>query len=69
MRNKDLVNKKLEQIDGQLQLMKVLITRPTTTLEEMNESIKKCEDLSKDIQSMVSREPYTGHDVNPYISN
>jgi len=69
MRNKDLVNKKLEQIDGQLQLMKVLITRPTTTVTDINTSIERCEQISQEIQSMIAREPHTGKDINPYISN
>lgn len=68
MRNKELVNRKLEQLDGQLQVIKVMSTRPTTTINEIHESVSKCEELISSIKSMVDREPMTGQDVNPYIA-
>ena len=68
MRNKELVNRKLEQLDGQLQVIKVMSTRPTTTIEDIHNSISKCEELISNIKDMVDREPMTGQDVNPYIA-
>jgi archaellum component FlaC len=67
MRNKELVNRKLEQIDGQLQTIKVMSTRSTTTVQDIHESISKCEDLINQVKSMVDREPMSGQDVNPFI--
>jgi hypothetical protein len=67
MRNKELVNRKLEQIDGQLQTIKVMSTRSTTTVQDIHESIAKCEDLINQVKSMVDREPMSGQDTNPYI--
>jgi hypothetical protein len=67
MRNKELVNRKLEQIDGQLQTIKVMVTRSTTTVQDIHETIAKCEDLVNQVKSMVDREPMSGQDVNPYI--
>jgi len=67
MRNKELVNRKLEQLDGQLQVIKVMSTRSTTTIEDIHNSVIKCEELISNIKAMVDREPMTGQDVNPYI--
>jgi prefoldin subunit 5 len=67
MRNKELVNRKLEQLDGQMQVIKVMATRSTTTVQDIHDSISKCENLIDEIKSMVDREPMTGKDVNPYI--
>ena len=68
MRNKELVNRKLEQLDGQMQVIKVMATRPTTTIKDIHDSVAKCENLISEVKSMVDREPMTGQDVNPYIS-
>jgi hypothetical protein len=68
MRNKELVNRKLEQLDGQMQVIKVMATRPTTTVEDIHNSVTKCENLISEVKSMVDREPMTGQDINPYIA-
>jgi hypothetical protein len=68
MRNKELVNRKLEQLDGQMQVIKVMATRPTTTIQDIHDSVIKCENLISEVKSMVDREPMTGQDINPYIA-
>ena len=69
MRNKELVNRKLEQLDGQLQGIKVMSTRPSTTIQDIHENIQRCEELISNLKDMVAREPMTGQDVNPYINS
>ena len=59
MRNKELVNRKLEQIDGQLQVIKVMVTRPTTTIQDIHDNVKTCEELIYQVKDMIDREPIT----------
>ena len=56
MRNKNLFLEKLNRIEGKLKSIEVLMTRPSTTIQQMKENLQYCYDQINDLESMIERE-------------
>jgi len=55
MRNKELVNKRFDQIDSKLKILKYMLSRQTSKSEFLNE-IEKIEIITNDLKSLIERD-------------
>lgn len=56
MQNKELAQKKIEGVRGKLKTIKVMLTRPGVTIEEINREITGIEEKLDDLMTLVSRQ-------------
>jgi len=64
MRNRDLVFMKIERLEGIMKTLKVMTTRPNTTVEDFHSTVNDAEGLLEDLKSMIEREPMGPNEVN-----
>ena len=56
MRNKQLLQSKLERIDGKLKAVRVMSTRRGVTVQDIHKILDEIEELVEDVSTMVERE-------------
>jgi hypothetical protein len=64
MRNRDLVFTKIERLEGIMKTLKVMTTRPNTTVEDFHITVNNAESILEDLKSMIEREPMSPNEVN-----
>jgi len=64
MRNRELVFKRIEQIEIQLEKLRFQTTRPTP-LKEFLKEIENTKEILGDLKSMIEREPMDPGEINP----
>jgi hypothetical protein len=64
MRNRDLVFTKIERLEGIMKTLKVMTTRPNTTVEDFHTTVNDAENILEDLRSMIEREPMSPNEVN-----
>lgn len=56
MQNKELAQKKIENIEGKLKTIRVMLTRQGVTIEDINKEITHIEEKLSDLMTLVSRQ-------------
>ena len=56
MRNKQLFLDKMSRIDGKLKSIRVLVTRQSTTIQDVHKLIDEIEEQMSDLGTMIERE-------------
>lgn len=57
MRNRDLLLKKIDRIEGRMKAVEISLTRPNTTIQEIKGYMNDIREQLGDIKTMVEREP------------
>lgn len=55
MKNKELVDRRFDQIDGKIKMLNLLLSRQTTA-KEFKDELGSLQDLVNELRSMVDRE-------------
>jgi hypothetical protein len=63
MRNRELVTKRVEQIEGRLKTLYFMVTRGSN-VDEFTREIKNIEDILSDLKSIIEREPFSSNEIN-----
>lgn len=63
MRNRDLVIKRIEQIESKLETLRFLVSRGGDAQNFYNE-IEKTKDVLSELKSMIEREPFAPEEIN-----
>jgi len=56
MQNKELAQKKIENISGKLKTIRVMITRQGVTVDDINKEITAIDEKLNDLMTLVSRQ-------------
>jgi len=56
MQNKELAQKKIENISGKLKTIRVMITRQGITVDDINKEITAIDEKLNDLMTLVSRQ-------------
>ena len=56
MQNKELAQKKIENISGKLKTIRVMITRQGVTVDDSNKEITAIDEKLNDLMTLVSRQ-------------
>ena len=56
MQNKEVAQKKIENISGKLKTIRVMITRQGVTVDDINREITAIEEKLDDLMTMISRQ-------------
>lgn len=56
MKNKQLFVDKMNRIDGKLKTIRVMITRPGITVQDVHTTLDQIEEEMNDLSSMIERE-------------
>jgi len=56
MQNKELAQKKIENIEGKVKTIRVMITRQGTTIEDLNKELNYIDEKLSDLMTLVSRQ-------------
>jgi DNA-binding FrmR family transcriptional regulator len=56
MQNKELAQKKIENISGKLKTIRVMITRQGVTVDDINKEITAIDEKLDDLMTLVSRQ-------------
>lgn len=67
MRNREIIRKKLGQIEGNMKYIKVMCTRPGITVDDITSVVNQTEELISQINDMIEREPISGNEMSPFI--
>ena len=65
MRNREIFNRKLENLESNLTKMSYLLRRQGTK-DEYDDMIISCRDLIEQMKSYISMEPVTPNEINKY---
>ena len=65
MRNREIFNRKLENLESNLTKMSYLLRRPGTK-DEYDDMITSCRDLIEQMKSYINMEPVTPNEINRY---
>lgn len=64
MRNRELMMKKLEQIEGRMSLLSSMISKPNFTIDEFRQHLTFVMDNVSQIKSMIAREEFSPNEIN-----
>ena len=64
MRNRELFIRRLEQIDGKLKTLHLMVSRGES-VKAFKDEIKKIEDTVDELKGYVEREPMSPGELNP----
>lgn len=56
MQNRELAQRKIENISGKVKTIRVMITRQGTTIEDLNKELNIIDEKLEDLMTLVSRE-------------
>tara|TARA_B110000285_G_scaffold77157_1_gene88884 strand:- start:189 stop:377 length:189 start_codon:yes stop_codon:yes gene_type:complete len=56
MQNKELAQKKIENISGKLKTIRVMVTRQGVTVDDINKEITAIDEKLDDLMTLVSRQ-------------
>jgi archaellum component FlaC len=56
MQNRELAQRKIENISGKVKTIRVMITRQGTTIEDLNKELNYIDEKLEDLMTLVSRE-------------
>jgi len=56
MQNKELAQKKIENISGKLKTIRVMITRQGVTVDDINKEITMIDEKLDDLMTLISRQ-------------
>ena len=65
MRNREIFNRKLENLESNLTKMSYLLRRQGTK-DEYDDMITACRDLIEQMKSYINMEPVTPNEINRY---
>lgn len=63
MRNRDLVIKRIEQIESKLETLRFLVSRGGDA-QNFYDEIEKTKDVLGELKSMIEREPFAPEEIN-----
>jgi len=59
MRNKNTCIRLMDKLDGKLQTLKFILSRPNANIQEFNDVIDESKDLIQEVKSFIDREQET----------
>lgn len=59
MRNKNTCIRLMDKLDGKLQTLKFILSRPNANIQEFKDEISKCKDIIEETKSFIDREEET----------
>jgi len=59
MRNKNTCIRLMDKLDGKLQTLKFILSRPNANIQEFNDVIDESKDLTQEVKSLLDREQDT----------
>ena len=62
MQNKELAQRKIENISGKLKTIRVMITRQGVTVDDINKEITVIDEKLDDLMTLISRQRYPAKD-------
>jgi hypothetical protein len=64
MRNRELFTRRLEQIDGKLKTLHLMVSRGEN-VKSFKDEIKKIEETVEELKGYIEREPMSPGEINP----
>ena len=65
MKARELVNKRIDQVEGKLKSLNLMVSRGSN-VREFRQEIKNTEEILEDLRAILEREPRTPNEINRY---
>ena len=65
MKARELVNKRIDQVEGKLKTLTFMINRGSN-VREFRQEIRNAEEILEDLRAILEREPRTPNEINRY---
>ena len=65
MKARELVNKRIDQVEGKLKTLTFMVNRGSN-VREFRQEIRNIEEILEDLRAILEREPRTPNEINRY---
>ena len=65
MKARELVNKRIDQVEGKLKTLTFMVNRGSN-VREFRQEIRNAEEILEDLRAILEREPRTPNEINRY---